>query len=179
MQPPTPFANLPNLFADNLLHVFLCFGLCVNCQQFNTLPVSASITASAFCTSFSICFLCVLITFACCVSVHRLLLWPLHFQFWCWLFWIVFYLLVVHCCVFFCCMLLTGSPLEVVACHPYCACRVFSYLGLSCVSASPLELAECWEVMCFVGSCLYHWPVVEGLVPPASSQCCPVSWFLL
>ena len=54
MQPPTPFANLPNLFAGDLLHVSLCFGRCISCQKFSTLPVSASNTASALWTSFSI-----------------------------------------------------------------------------------------------------------------------------
>ena len=35
------------------------------------------------------------ITFACSILVDLLLLWPLHFQIWCWIFWILFYLLVV------------------------------------------------------------------------------------
>ena len=96
----------------------------------------------------------------------------LHSRVWCWLFWIVFCLLVAPRNVSF-----VGSPLEVIA--SFCDRLIVFHFRLPVACVSPLELAECWEDRCSVGSRLYRWRVVGGLVLLANSRCRPVSWFLL
>jgi len=45
--PLMSFANLPNSLADERPHASLYFVLLINCLQFSSLPVSASMTAIA------------------------------------------------------------------------------------------------------------------------------------
>ena len=55
MVPPTPFASRPNLFADDVLQCFLSFGFLISCLYLINLPVSVSMTAKDWWTSFSSC----------------------------------------------------------------------------------------------------------------------------
>ncbi len=55
MHPPTPLASCPNLFAEDRLHASRYLVLCISWQQFNSFPVSVSITAIVWWTSFSNC----------------------------------------------------------------------------------------------------------------------------
>ena len=53
IRPPTPFASRPNSFADDVLQLFLYFGFFIGCLQLRSFPVSVSMTAKAWWTSFS------------------------------------------------------------------------------------------------------------------------------
>ena len=200
MRPPTPFSNLPNSFADELLHVFF-FGFAL--AVCNSIPCLWQLPLlPALCVLHFPFVQCVSTIFVFCILVNLLFLWLLHSQSWCRLSWIVFYLLVAPCYVAFCHVLLVGSPLEVIA--SFCDCLIVFcfWLSVGCGSPleviasfhncpivvnfllpvaqiSPLELVECWEDLCFVGSRLHRWQVVGALVLPATFWYRPVSWFLL
>jgi hypothetical protein len=56
--PPTPYANLPNSSAADMLHCFLYFGCRSKSLYFSSLPDSSSNTNIALSTFLSICLYC-------------------------------------------------------------------------------------------------------------------------